>query len=105
MRAAANRRDDRLSLRALKRMRHDLLTPFIALHQALSLLSDGVSGPVSEPQRELLDVAQRNLQRLEGQMDVLLRALEAEQPASSLAHGQPRRRRPRRRRPTARRGR
>ena len=75
-----------MSPRALKRMRHDLRTPFVALQQALSLLSDGVSGPVSEQQRELLEVAQRNLQRLEGQVDVLLRALEAGKPASSQVH-------------------
>lgn len=63
----------------LKHMRHGLRTPFVALQQALSLLSDGASGPVSEPQRELLEVAQRNLQRLQGEVDALLNLLEADQ--------------------------
>jgi len=74
---------------ALKRMRHDLRTPFLAMQEALALLSDGVPGPISEQQRELLEVVRRNLQRLQGEVDVMLKMLEADKLASQHTTRQP----------------
>ena len=80
---------------ALKRMRHDLRTPFLAMQEALALLTDGVSGPISEQQRELLEVVRRNLQRLQGEVAVLLKVLEATKISSRQTTHQPSPRRPR----------
>jgi len=43
---------------------HELRSPLAAMREGIALILDGLQGPVSEGQKELLDVALRNIDRL-----------------------------------------
>ncbi len=43
---------------------HELRTPLAAVKESIALVLDAVAGPVSDEQRELLDMAKRNVDRL-----------------------------------------
>jgi PAS domain S-box-containing protein len=43
---------------------HELRTPLTSIHGALSLMANGVAGPLSEPAQAMVDVASRNTRRL-----------------------------------------
>jgi signal transduction histidine kinase len=46
------------------------------MQQALALLIDEVAGPLTNEQKEYVSLTQRNLQRLHGLIDELLRLAE-----------------------------
>ena len=51
---------------------HELRTPIVAMQHALSILVDGVAGPLSEEQQKFVALSQRNLQRLNAHINDLL---------------------------------
>lgn len=51
---------------------HELRTPMAAIREAVSLVIDGVTGPVNEKQHKFLDMARRNIDRLTGVINDLL---------------------------------
>lgn len=51
---------------------HELRTPLTSITGSLSLLCNGVMGPIPSDQQELLDIAQQNSQRLAALVDDLL---------------------------------
>ena len=48
----------------LARISHELRTPLTAVQEALDLVLDGLTGPVNEQQTEFLELARRNVRRL-----------------------------------------
>ncbi|MEO7241699.1 MAG: HAMP domain-containing sensor histidine kinase [Variovorax sp.] len=69
--------------RFLRHVSHELKTPLTALREGVSLLEDGVIGPLSEGQREVAQILQQNTHTLQAQIEALLRfnaaAFEARQ--------------------------
>jgi len=51
---------------------HELRTPLAAIHQFLSLLEDGTTGPLSEEQSEFVRIAYHNAQQLKQMIDDLM---------------------------------
>lgn len=51
---------------------HELRTPMAAIREAVSLVIDGVTGPINEKQNKFLDMARRNIDRLTGIVNDLL---------------------------------
>lgn len=51
---------------------HELRTPMAAIREAVSLMVDGVTGPVNEKQHKFLDMTKRNIDRLTGIISDLL---------------------------------
>lgn len=51
---------------------HELRTPMAAIREAVSLVIDGVTGPVNDKQHRFLDMARRNIDRLTGIINDLL---------------------------------
>lgn len=66
-------RERRESASAVSKLRHELQTPVLAMQQALALLGDEVVGPLNEEQKRFVALSQRNLERLHGLMEELLR--------------------------------
>jgi two-component system sensor histidine kinase GlrK len=69
--------------RFLRHVSHELKTPLAALREGVSLLEDGVAGPLSASQREVARILRQNTSVLQGQIEDLLRfnaaAFEARQ--------------------------
>lgn len=69
--------------RFLRHISHELKTPLAAMREGVSLLEDGVAGPLTESQREVARILQHNTSVLQGQIEGLLRfnaaAFEARQ--------------------------
>ncbi len=69
--------------RFLRHVSHELKTPLAALREGVSLLEDGVMGPLTAGQREVAQILQQNTLALQGQIEALLRfnaaAFEARQ--------------------------
>lgn len=51
---------------------HELRTPMAAIREAVSLIMEGITGPVNEKQLKFLDMAKRNIDRLTGIINDLL---------------------------------
>ncbi len=73
-RHAAKARQDQF----LSHVSHELRSPLTVVHQFVSLLADGVGGPLTGDQDELLTVAMRNVGQLEVMIDDLLEVSRAE---------------------------
>ena len=69
--------------RFLRHISHELKTPLASLREGVSLLEDGVAGPLSQDQREIAQILRHNTGALQGQIEDLLRfntaAFEARQ--------------------------
>src|SRR5205814_2201898 len=59
--------------RFLRQVSHELKTPLAALREGVALLEDGVTGALSEPQREVARILRENTQSLQGRIEDLLR--------------------------------
>ncbi len=51
---------------------HELRTPVAAIQECISLIADGIAGPVHPKQKEFLEIARRNSERLTALLDNLL---------------------------------
>lgn len=60
--------------RFLSHISHELRSPLAVIHQFVSLVADGIGGPVTDEQCEYLDVAGRNIHQLKKMIDDLLDA-------------------------------
>ena len=58
---------------ALSKLRHELQTPVLAMQEALALLSEEVAGPLNEEQKRFIALSRRNLDRLHGLIEEILR--------------------------------
>lgn len=69
--------------RFLRHISHELKTPLASLREGVSLLEDGVAGPLSQDQREIAQILKHNTALLQSQIEDLLRfntaAFEARQ--------------------------
>lgn len=69
--------------RFLRHISHELKTPLASLREGVSLLEDGVAGPLSSDQREIAQILKQNTNVLQTQIEDLLRfnaaAFEARQ--------------------------
>lgn len=69
--------------RFLRHISHELKTPLASLREGVSLLEDGVAGPLSDDQREIAQILKHNTGVLQAQIEDLLRfntaAFEARQ--------------------------
>ncbi len=63
---------EQLKSEFVSKVSHELRTPVVAMQHALSILSDGVAGPISEEQQKFVSLSQRNLERLNGLLNDLL---------------------------------
>lgn len=61
-----------LRLECLSMMSHELRTPMEAMRHALSILIDGVAGPLTVEQQSFAGIVQRNLHRLNALLNDLL---------------------------------
>lgn len=59
--------------RFLRHVSHELKTPLAALREGVSLLEDGVTGPLNAAQLEVAHILQQNTISLQGQIEALLR--------------------------------
>jgi two-component system sensor histidine kinase GlrK len=59
--------------RFLRHVSHELKTPLAALREGVALLEDGVTGPLTENQREVARILRHNTVMLQGQIEDLLR--------------------------------
>jgi two-component system sensor histidine kinase GlrK len=59
--------------RFLRHVSHELKTPLSALREGVSLLEDGVTGPLSASQRDVIRILGQNVSVLQGQIEDLLR--------------------------------
>ncbi|WP_407344128.1 PAS domain-containing protein [Pengzhenrongella phosphoraccumulans] len=76
---AEERRDDFLS-----HVSHELRAPLAVVHQFATLLADGVGGPPTPAQSELLSVMSRNIDQLKGMIDDLLEVVQAGGPGLNI---------------------
>lgn len=69
--------------RFLRHVSHELKTPLAALREGVALLQDGVTGELTDSQREVAQILHQNTLALQGQIEALLRfnaaAFEARQ--------------------------
>ena len=59
--------------RFLRHVSHELKTPLAALREGVSLLEDGVTGPLNPAQLEVAQILQQNTVSLQNQIEALLR--------------------------------
>ncbi|CAN5463727.1 HAMP domain-containing sensor histidine kinase [soil metagenome] len=59
--------------RFLRHISHELKTPLAALREGVALLEEGVTGALSEPQREVARILRQNTAALQSQIEDLLR--------------------------------
>jgi signal transduction histidine kinase len=64
---------------------HELRTPLTAIRGFVELVGEGDVGPVTESQREFLEIVARNAERLEGLIRDLLELRRIESPGFELA--------------------
>ncbi|MEO5660597.1 MAG: HAMP domain-containing sensor histidine kinase [Polaromonas sp.] len=74
--------------RFLRHISHELKTPLASLREGVSLLEDGVAGPLSHDQREIAQILRHNTGVLQSQIEDLLRFNTAAFEARQL-HRQP----------------
>lgn len=69
--------------RFLRHISHELKTPLASMHEGVAVLGDGVAGPLSENQVEVVAILRHNTSQLQQQIEALLRfnaaAFEARQ--------------------------
>ncbi|GKS87841.1 HAMP domain-containing protein [Acidovorax sp. SUPP2522] len=69
--------------RFLRHVSHELKTPLASMREGVALLQDGVTGELTEGQREVVDILHQNTLVLQGEIEALLRfnaaAFEARQ--------------------------
>ena len=58
--------------RVLRHLSHELKTPLAALREGISLLQDGVAGPLTTPQQEVVSILANNTRLLQQQIAELL---------------------------------
>ncbi|PXW99546.1 two-component system sensor histidine kinase GlrK [Sphaerotilus hippei] len=58
--------------RFLRHISHELKTPLAALREGVSLLQEGVGGPLSDDQREIMSILVQNTSQLQRQIEDLL---------------------------------
>jgi signal transduction histidine kinase len=73
-------RNEQIRLRDefLSHVSHELRSPLAVVHQFVSILFDGLGGPINTSQREYLEIALRNANQLKGMIDDLLEASRAD---------------------------
>ena len=59
--------------RFLRHISHELKTPLAAMREGVSLLKDGIAGPLNASQQEVAQILQHNTVVLQGQIEALLR--------------------------------
>jgi len=64
--------------RLLSHVSHELRTPLTCVHQYISLVADGISGPTTTEQRDHLKVAMKGVSQLQAMIRDLLEASRAE---------------------------
>src|SRR6202035_543763 len=62
----------------LSHVSHELRTPLSAIHQFVTILLDGLAGPIPLEQREHLETVLRSAQQLHSMIDDLLETTRAE---------------------------
>lgn len=67
------RQTDRERQRLLGQVSHELKTPLSAIREGVSLLHDRLLGPVTERQQEVIGILEANAERLQTQIETLLR--------------------------------
>lgn len=67
------RQNERDRQRLLGQVSHELKTPLSAIREGVSLLRDGLLGPVTGRQQEVIEILEGNAGRLQGQIETLLR--------------------------------
>ena len=78
---------DRLKLEVLRNVSHELATPMTPLMGYVKMLGAGELGPISEPQRQVIERMGGSLRRLEKQIDNLLNTTRFATGAVSLDRG------------------
>lgn len=74
--------------RFLRHISHELKTPLASMHEGVAVLGDGVAGPLSESQSEVVTILRHNTTQLQQQIEALLRFNAAAFEAREL-HRQP----------------
>ncbi len=59
--------------RFLRHISHELKTPLASMHEGVAVLSDGVAGPLSPSQSEVVQILRHNTGVLQSQIEALLR--------------------------------
>jgi PAS domain S-box-containing protein len=62
----------------LSHVSHELRSPLTAIYQFVSILNDGLGGPLTDEQREYLEITLRNVRQLHGMIEDLLEVTRAE---------------------------
>lgn len=57
----------------MRHVSHELKTPLTAIHEGAALLNDGLVGPLNEQQYEIIRILRKNCQRLQSQIESLLK--------------------------------
>lgn len=70
----------------LQHFSHELKTPLASLREGTSLLSEGIAGSLSEEQKEIATILQRNCVNLQQQIDDLLNYSVSMEPFQSFNH-------------------
>ncbi len=69
---------------AVSHLDHQLRTPMMAMKETLSILSDGLVGPLNDEQRRFIELSQRNLTRVNRLLNDMIDLLKLEAPDSPL---------------------
>lgn len=72
---------------AVSHLNHQLRTPILAMQETLSILLDGLAGPLTDEQRRFIELSQRNLTRVNRLLNDLLDLLKLETRESPLQPG------------------
>jgi len=70
--------------RFLRHVSHDLKTPLTAIREGAQLLGEGVSGPLSEQQKTIIDIIDQNSRRLQQLIEELINYQQAGFAAGSI---------------------